>query len=1150
MAISQGMRGGSDSLFNDLLKPEYRGKKLTDPVNTAEDKWLLLPAFLKVKGLVKQHLDSFNYFVNVDIKKIVRANERVVSDVDPEFYLKYIDIRVGMPQRRDSNSLNTDITPQECRLRDLTYAAPIFVDVEYTRGKKVVIHKGLEIGRMPVMLRSARCVLTGKNETEMAKLMECPLDPGGYFIVNGTEKVILVQEQLSKNRIIVEADEKKGIFQASVTSSTHERKSKTYILTKHGKIYLKHNSISEDIPVVLALKACGVQSDLEIMQLVAGADARYQEAFAINIEECAKLNVFTQQQALEYIGAKVKTSRRPMSPRLTTLQEGFEALATTVIAHISVNNLDFREKSLYMALMTRRVLMAMINPSLVDDRDYVGNKRLELAGQLLSVLFEDLFKKFNSDFKSSIDKVLKKPNRTSEFDALLNITIHSNNITTGMNRAISTGNWSLKRFKMERAGITHVLSRLSYISALGMMTRISSQFEKTRKVSGPRSLQPSQFGMLCPSDTPEGEACGLVKNLALMTHITTDDEEDPIKKLVFVLGAEDISTITGRVLHAPESYGIFLNGTMIGITCTPMRFVSRFRSLRRKGRVSAFISLNMNHHHKAVHIATDGGRICRPLIIVENMKSLVTADNIADLQAGKLVFDDFLKKGLVEYLDVNEENDCNIAIYENQITKITTHLEIEPFTILGAVAGLIPYPHHNQSPRNTYQCAMGKQAIGAIAYNQLQRLDTLLYLMVYPQQPMVKTRTIELVQYDKLPAGQNATVAVMSYSGYDIEDALVLNKASVDRGFGRCQVFKKNTTVLKKYSNQSHDRLDGVKRDQDGNVIAKHRILENDGLPGAGDEVFPGMVYVNKQVPTNASDSLIGGADGAAGAEEYKDTPVTYKAPEPSYIDKVLLTTSESEQPLIKVLLRQTRRPELGDKFSSRHGQKGVCGIIVQQEDMPFADSGVCPDIIMNPHGFPSRMTVGKMIELISGKAGVLDGSLQYGTAFGGSKLTDMAKILVDKGFSYSGKDMLTSGITGECLQAYIFFGPIYYQKLKHMVLDKMHARARGPRAVLTRQPTEGRSRDGGLRLGEMERDCLIAYGASALLLERLMISADAFDVDVCGECGLMGYNGWCTTCKSAKNVYKLTIPYAAKLLFQELLSMNVAPRLKLDDAF
>ncbi|AJU09734.1 Ret1p [Saccharomyces cerevisiae YJM1460] len=1130
-----------DEAFDDLLKPVYKGKKLTDEINTAQDKWHLLPAFLKVKGLVKQHLDSFNYFVDTDLKKIIKANQLILSDVDPEFYLKYVDIRVG---KKSSSSTKDYLTPpHECRLRDMTYSAPIYVDIEYTRGRNIIMHKDVEIGRMPIMLRSNKCILYDADESKMAKLNECPLDPGGYFIVNGTEKVILVQEQLSKNRIIVEADEKKGIVQASVTSSTHERKSKTYVITKNGKIYLKHNSIAEEIPIAIVLKACGILSDLEIMQLVCGNDSSYQDIFAVNLEESSKLDIYTQQQALEYIGTKVKTMRRQ---KLTILQEGIEAIATTVIAHLTVEALDFREKALYIAMMTRRVVMAMYNPKMIDDRDYVGNKRLELAGQLISLLFEDLFKKFNNDFKLSIDKVLKKPNRAMEYDALLSINVHSNNITSGLNRAISTGNWSLKRFKMERAGVTHVLSRLSYISALGMMTRISSQFEKSRKVSGPRALQPSQFGMLCTADTPEGEACGLVKNLALMTHITTDDEEEPIKKLCYVLGVEGITLIDSASLHL--NYGVYLNGTLIGSIRFPTKFVTQFRHLRRTGKVSEFISIYSNSHQMAVHIATDGGRICRPLIIVSDGQSRVKDIHLRKLLDGELDFDDFLKLGLVEYLDVNEENDSYIALYEKDIVPSMTHLEIEPFTILGAVAGLIPYPHHNQSPRNTYQCAMGKQAIGAIAYNQFKRIDTLLYLMTYPQQPMVKTKTIELIDYDKLPAGQNATVAVMSYSGYDIEDALVLNKSSIDRGFGRCETRRKTTTVLKRYANHTQDIIGGMRVDENGEPIWQHQSLGPDGLGEVGMKVQSGQIYINKSVPTNSADAP--NPNNVNVQTQYREAPVIYRGPEPSHIDQVMMSVSDNDQALIKVLLRQNRRPELGDKFSSRHGQKGVCGIIVKQEDMPFNDQGLVPDIIMNPHGFPSRMTVGKMIELISGKAGVLNGTLEYGTCFGGSKLEDMSKILVDQGFNYSGKDMLYSGITGECLQAYIFFGPIYYQKLKHMVLDKMHARARGPRAVLTRQPTEGRSRDGGLRLGEMERDCVIAYGASQLLLERLMISSDAFEVDVCDKCGLMGYSGWCTTCKSAENIIKMTIPYAAKLLFQELLSMNIAPRLRLEDIF
>lgn len=918
---------------------------------------------------------------------------------------------------------------------------------------------------------------------------------------------------------------------------------------KHDRIFLKHNFLSEDLPIVLVLKALGIHSDREILLLVAGGDSAFQDTFAVNFEECAKLGVTTQHEALEYIGQKVqmKGAMRYSDFRRKYVQEAIEAMANVIINHVPVINLDFRPKALYVAYMTRRTLMAFHDATMVDDRDYYGNKRLELAGQLLSLLFEDLFKKFNHDIKVGIDKVLKKPARTEEFDAFRYMTMQANHITAGVSRSVATGNWDLKRFKMKRAGVTHVLSRLSYISALGMMTRITSQFEKTRKISGPRALQPSQFGMLCPSDTPEGEACGLVKNLALMTHITTDNEEAPVKKMVSILGAQDVHTVSGKEMYAPGAHMIFINGTPVALTHQPRQFITQFRRMRRAGRVSEFVSASLNGHQAAVHIATDEGRICRPLIVVEKGRSKVTARSLQALRKGKMNFDDFLRRGLVEYLDVNEEDDSNIAMYETDINPSTTHLEIEPFTVLGAVAGLIPYPHHNQSPRNTYQCAMGKQAIGAIAHNQYTRIDSILYLLVYPQKPMVKTRTIELIQYDKLPAGQNAIVAVMSYSGYDIEDALVLNKASCDRGFGRCQVFRKYNTILRRWANGLEERVGDPHKENDVN-IKKHALLDDHGLAQVGEKVSAGEVFIMKQTPIDPYANT--GIGGDFGQVAFKDTPMIYRLPDPSYIDKVLISTMESSHKIIKVQTRQTRFPEVGDKFSSRHGQKGVVGLIAEQVDMPFTDEGIVPDIIMNPHGFPSRMTVGKMMELVSGKAGVMSGELQYGTAFGGSKVEDMGDILIRHGFSYGGKDFVTSGITGESLPAYVFFGPIYYQKLKHMVMDKMHSRARGPRATLTRQPMEGRSRDGGLRLGEMERDCLIAYGASQLLLERLMLSSDAHVVDICGTCGMMGYLGYCQTCKKSEGITKMTIPYAAKLLIQELLSMNVVARVGLEDEF
>ncbi|KAK3371297.1 hypothetical protein B0T24DRAFT_314663 [Lasiosphaeria ovina] len=1147
-----------DDGFEALLEPFYNGKKLTDPISTPEDKYQLLPAFLKVKGLVKQHIDSYNFFINQELKEIVKANRLIKSDQEENFWLEFTDIRVGTPSRNDFSDIKTrnDVTPMECRLRDLTYAAPVVVDITYSRDRKKIIRKDIQLCRIPVMLKSAKCYLNGATNAQMEIMNECPLDPGGYFIIGGTEKVILIQEQLSKNRVIVEADEKTGGVSASVTSSTHERKSKTYVVLKKERIMLQHNVLVEAIPIVIVLKALGGMSDYEILKLVAGENARYQDDFLINFEEAAKAGVHTQQQALEFIGVRVKMGgpkNKPfsMSARRSPVEEGLDALANIIIAHVTIQGLDFYPKAIYIAMMVRRVLMAAQNPKLVDDRDFVGNKRLELAGQLLSLLFEDLFKMFVNSLKGNMEHFFKKPNRTSTYDPVGPISSQGNYITMGLNRAIQSGNWTVKRFNMNRAGVTHVLSRLSYIAALGMMTRISSQFEKTRKVSGPRALQPSQWGMLCTSDTPEGEACGLVKNLALMTHITTNVEEEPVKNWIFSVdaGVEPVRKFTGAEMHSPGSYIIHLNGTPYALTRYPKRFARKFRTMRRRGYISPFVSINLNEHFAAVHIATDEGRICRPYIIVKNGKSKLKAEHLKLLQLGKAGFDDFLTHGVVEYLDVNEEQDTLIALYEKDITLSTTHLEIEPFTILGAVAGLIPFPHHNQSPRNTYQCAMGKQAVGAIAYNQFNRIDTLLYTLVYPQRPMVITKTIQLVHYDKLPAGQNATVAVMSYSGYDIEDALVLNKASCDRGFGRCQVFRKYTAELQKYPNGRRDRMGGRDKLDDGQIISKHAALDDDGLAIVGYRVQSGETMIKKETPLDQASTGIG---TDRGPDEFRDVSVNYRISDPAYIDKVLITNNEKDSAIVKVQTRQTRRPELGDKFSSRHGQKGVVGIIVDQEDLPFSDMGVVPDIIMNPHGFPSRMTVGKLFECLTGKASIIHGRPEYGfgDAFRSHPAESMGQALIDHGFSWQGKDYFTSGITGEPHLAYIYNGPIYYQRLKHMVQDKMHSRSRGPRAILTRQPTEGRSRDGGLRLGEMERDCLIAYGASQLLLERLMISSDGTEVDICQQCGLFGYKGYCQTCKSTSQVTQMTMPYAAKLLVQELISMNVGVRLQLEDEF
>ena len=416
----------------------------------------------------------------------------------------------------------------------------------------------------------------------------------------------------------------------------------------------------------------------------------------------------------------------------------------------------------------------------------------------MALLFEDLFKRFNSELKTIAEKNIPKV-KAAQFDVIKHI--RKDIITNGLVNAIATGNWTLKRFKMERVGVSQVLSRLSYISALGMMTRINSQFEKTRKTSGPRSLQASQWGIVCPCDTPEGESCGLIKNLALMTHITTDVDEEVIAKVCLSkCGVQDINLIdSGSKIN--KEYLVFINGLIVGLVIDPRKLVSSVRILRRRRQLSQFVSVSMNPLHRAVYIATDAGRLCRPYIIIHPEGHCdLTSKHIEDLVADKIVFEDLIDLGILEYLDVNEAMDVHIALGPDKIRPgVTTHLEIEPFTLLGVCAGIIPFPHNNQSPRNTYQCAMGKQAMGTIGLNQRERIDTLMYLVAYPQRPIVQTKTIELIRFHEMPAGQNAIVAVMSYSGFDIEDATVVNKASLDRGYGRCFVYRNQKCVLRRY---------------------------------------------------------------------------------------------------------------------------------------------------------------------------------------------------------------------------------------------------------------------------------------------------------------------------------------------------------------
>lgn len=516
------------------------------------------------------------------------------------------------------------------------------------------------------MLRSSNCVLANKSHTELAKLNECPYDCGGYFIINGQEKVIVIQEQMIRNRIVLEQDSN-GCIVAFCNSFTHDRKTKTNVVGKNGRYYLRHNIFQDDILITIIFKAMEITSDLEIMQMIS-VDEDDLNIFVRSIEDCHILGIYSQNQALKYLNSKLKHTRFPNHSAKSSIDDMKDILATNILAHVPVVNFNFKVKSLYLALMVKRVMRCQSDPSLIDDKDYYGNKRLELAGSLLAIMFEDLFKRFNWELKQIANKIIPKI-KAGPFDMVKHM--RHNLITNGLAFAISSGNWTIKRFKMDRHGITQVLSRLSYISSLGMMTRVQSQVEKTRKISGPRALHGSHWGMLCPNDTPEGESCGLIKNLALMAHITTEEPEEPIVRLLLNLGVDNILTLVGEEFHAKDAYVVFVNGTIVGIIRNYKRLMYYFKFLRRKGYINRFVSICLQKRHKCIQISSEGGRLCRPCIIVKDGKPLVEQKHIEDLKRNIISFEDFVHNGKLFNL-----YSCSTQILIN----LCTSADLEPWS--------------------------------------------------------------------------------------------------------------------------------------------------------------------------------------------------------------------------------------------------------------------------------------------------------------------------------------------------------------------------------------------------------------------------------------------------------------------------------------
>ena len=1112
-----------------------------------DDRWAIIESYFKEKGLVRQHLDSFNDFIQNKLQEIINEQGEITTEI-PGLKVKLGKIRLGRPTVRESDrGPAVEITPMEARLRNLTYAVPIYLTMTIIENNIESEPVEVYIGDLPIMLKSVADPTSSMSPEELVKIGEDPRDPGGYFIVNGTEKVIVTQEDLAVNRILLDYGKSGSnvTHVAKITSAAAGYRVQTVIeRLRDGTIQVSFATVPGRIPFVVMMRALGIVTDRDIAYAVSFDPAIQNELYP-SLEQARAIS--TVEDALAFIGDRVAIGQK----RENRIQKAEQVIDKYFLPHLGTTPESRKIKAYYLAAAVARLIELYLGRREPDDKDHYANKRLRLAGDLMAQLFRVAFKAFVKDLTYQLEKSKVRSRKLS-----LNALVRSDIITERIRHALATGNWV-----GNKTGVSQLLDRTNWLSMLSHLRRIVSSLARGQPNFEARDLHGTQWGRICPFETPEGPNSGLVKNLALMAQISVGINEKQVERVLYELGTipieEAITQVSEGKVDPSEfsSYSkVFLNGRFIGYYPNGSELAQKVRELRRSGNLSD--EVNVAHIQTEfvdeVRINTDGGRVRRPLIVVKDGKPLVTEEDVEAIRRGEKTFRDLVREGKIEFLDAEEEENALVAIEPNQISSDTTHLEIWPPAMLGITASIIPYPEHNQSPRNTYQSAMAKQALGIYAANFQLRTDSRAHFLHYPQKPLVQTRVMNVIGYNDRPAGANAVMAVMTFTGYNMEDAIILNKDSVDRGMYRSTFFRLYSTEELKYPGGQEDKIGIPEPGARGYRGAEYyQHLEDNGIVAPEVEVKGGDVLIGKVSPPRFLQEF----KELTAEQAKRDTSVTLRYGESGIVDLVVVTQTAEGDKLVKVRVRDLRIPELGDKFATRHGQKGVVGMLIKSADMPYTTDGIVPDIILNPHALPSRMTVGQMIEALAGKYVAVTGKNVDATPWYYSpSIEEMRKALLENGFLPDGTEVVYDGRTGQKVKSRILYGVVYYQKLHHMVADKIHARARGPVQILTRQPTEGRAREGGLRFGEMERDCLIGYGTSMLLKDRLLDNSDKTVIYVCSECGYIGYfdrkknKYWCPIHEDKSTLYPVTVSYAFKLLIQELMSMGISPRLRLGD--
>lgn len=1006
-----------------------------------------------------------------------------------------------------------ELYPHEARLRHLTYSSPMFVDIDCKQFKldenkrynpddepfKQTAFTTIPLGYVPLMLKSEFCLLKNKSDLDLSKVGECVFDQGGYFVINGSEKVMIAQERMSNNHVYVFKKQQPSKYEwvCETRSAAGARPTSTIFLQMYGtgarnaidghQIRSTLPYIRTDIPVVIIFRALGLNADKDIIEHIVYdfSDTEMMERFRPSLEEATPIQ--NQSTALDYIGKRgsaVNVSRRER------IQYARDILQKEVLPHVGILENCETKKAFFMGYIVHKMLMCSLGRLEEDDRDHFGKKRLDLAGPLMAGLFRTLFRKFTKEVKKYLQRTLDDGNEINLVAAIKPATI-----TNGLLYSLATGNWGDKA-NASKAGVVQVLNRLTYASALSHLRRCNAPLAKEGKLAKPRMLHCTHWGMVCPAETPEGHAVGLVKNLSLMSFISVGTHPTPIMEFLDEWGTDTLEVISCRDLATKTK--VFVNGNWQGVHHNPDSLMTKLRILRRNNSIDFEVSIVRDIKEREIRIYTDAGRISRPLFVVGDDQHLtIKKSHIQKLDAKEDNYNFFqlVYDGLVEFIDTEEEETTLVAMSPKELSRpkdmrmssTYTHSEIHASMILGICASIIPFPDHNQSPRNTYQSAMGKQAMGVYLSSFQVRLDTMAHILHYPQKPIACTRVMEHLKFRDLPSGINCIVAIACYTGYNQEDSLIMNQSSIDRGLFRSSFFRTyDETALGRIGAYNALQDEAFEAPVRGSCAGlKHGSYDKigiDGLAEPGTRVSGDDVLIGKTKPFPVL-----GPDGVSSIINRKDASKCMRSNESGIVDTVMLTTNKDGYKYCKVRVRNLRIPQIGDKFASRHGQKGTIGMTYRQEDMPYTCEGVVPDIIVNPHAIPSRMTVGHLVECLLGKVSSILGNEGDATPFMESLTVDsISSVLKEFGYQKHGNECMYNGHTGRPLSSLIFLGPTFYQRLKHLVDDKIHARARGPVTMLTRQPMEGRAREGGLRMGEMERDCLISHGAANFLRDRL----------------------------------------------------------------